>query len=97
MEDDGPRPPIFTAHRDAFTTPDDAERLEDDPQRRLGRAIWWGLTALGLHGAQWASLLAGALLTAYAISRVDSYAAVLCASAYMLLVNVPLWLTRPRK
>ena len=88
MSEDGS--PIFTAYPET-------ERLEDDPQRRLGRAIWWGLTALGLHGAQWASLIAGALLTAYAISRVDSYAAVLAASTYMLLVNLPLWLTRPRK
>ena len=88
MSDDGT--PVFTAYPEA-------ERVEDDPQRRLGRAIWWGLTALGLHGAQWASLIAGALLTAYAISRVDSYAAVLAASTYMLLVNLPLWLTRPRK
>jgi len=88
--DDGPRPDA------TFTPYPDAERV-DDPQHRLGRAIWVGLTALGLHGAQWASLLAGALLTAYAISRVDSYAAVLAASTYMLLVNLPLWLTRPRK
>ena len=88
MSEDGT--PVFTAYPDAG-------RVEDDPQRRLGRAIWWGLTALGLHGAQWASLIAGALLTAYAISRVDSYAAVLAASTYMLLVNLPLWLTRPRK
>jgi len=80
-----------------FTPYPDAERLEDDPQRRLGRLIYRGLVALGFHGAQWASLLAGALLTAYAISRVDSYAAVLAASTYMLLVNLPLWLTRPRR
>jgi len=90
MDDDGPRPPIFTAYPET-------ERLEDDPQRRLGRAIWWGLTALGLHGAQWASLIAGALLTAYAISKAEGWTAVGAVSAYMLLVNGPLWLTRPRK
>lgn len=88
MSDDGT--PTFTPYPDA-------ERVTEDPQRRLAILIYRGLTALGLHGAQWASLIAGALLTAYAISRVDSYAAVLAASTYMLLVNLPLWLTRPRK
>ena len=81
-----PRDPLFYP---------ETERV-DDPQRRLGRAIWWGLTALGLHGAQWASLLAGALLTAYAISKAEGWTAVGAVSAYMLLVNGPLWLTRPR-